>query len=230
MGCVSHRAAMPIRVTRTNDMLQRPAVAPTFFVTRQKLRRATFHLLPGIRLSHKKCASKGANEPPPFGRLPLAAFALLCVCRQLGSAKFGSFLFLAAVLSKSIELAFCVQFPFLRPPLGPLATLSALAVTYYGETDRADARAAIDCFQIVSCRRATDLVGSQSNLTLFRTLPVCHLGYVPVTTPAYFTVGPVRISEKFFAYVAIAVVSMRLSAFLHPRLSTKPLRTDATDQ
>ena len=57
----------------------------------------------------------------------------LHVYRHLGSAKFGSFLFLAAVLSKSIELALCVQFPVLRPPLGPLATLSAVAVTYYGE-------------------------------------------------------------------------------------------------
>eukprot|EP00903_Cladosiphon_okamuranus_P013164 g12277.t2 len=81
--------------------------------------------------------------------------------RHLGSAKFGSFLFLAAVLSKSIELALCAQFPFLRPPLGPLPTLSAVAVTYYG--------------------------------------------YVPVTAPAYFTVGNARVSEKFFAYVAIAV-------------------------
>ncbi|CAM9133580.1 unnamed protein product [Pylaiella littoralis] len=52
--------------------------------------------------------------------------------RHLGSAKFGSFLFLTAVLSKSIELALCVQFPFLRPPLGPLAVLSAVAMTYYG--------------------------------------------------------------------------------------------------
>lgn len=58
------------------------------------------------------------------------------ICRHLGSAKFGSFLFLAAVLSKSIELAICVQFPFLRPPPGPVAILSAVAVAYYGERQR----------------------------------------------------------------------------------------------
>ncbi|CAM9272568.1 unnamed protein product, partial [Hapterophycus canaliculatus] len=52
--------------------------------------------------------------------------------RHLGSAKFGSFLFLTAVLSKSAEVALCLQFPFFRPPLGPLAILSALAATYYG--------------------------------------------------------------------------------------------------
>eukprot|EP00752_Nemacystus_decipiens_P007060 g6327.t2 len=51
--------------------------------------------------------------------------------RHLGSAKFGSLLFLAAILSKSMELALSLQFPFLRPPLGPLATLSAVTVTYY---------------------------------------------------------------------------------------------------
>lgn len=61
---------------------------------------------------------------------------IFCVRRHLGSAKFGSFIFLAAVLSKSVELALCVQFPFLRPPIGPLATLSAVAMTYYGETHR----------------------------------------------------------------------------------------------
>ncbi|CAN0281216.1 unnamed protein product, partial [Ectocarpus fasciculatus] len=52
--------------------------------------------------------------------------------RHLGSAKFGSFLFLAALLSKSIELALCVEFPFFRPPLGPLPILSAVGVAYYG--------------------------------------------------------------------------------------------------
>lgn len=61
----------------------------------------------------------------------LCAFAL-CLCRHMGSAKFGSFLFLAAVLTKGAELVFCVEFPFLRPPSGPLASLSALATTYYG--------------------------------------------------------------------------------------------------
>lgn len=42
-----------------------------------------------------------------------------------------------------MELALCVQFPFLRPPLGPLATLSAVTVTYYGETYRVDTCATI---------------------------------------------------------------------------------------
>lgn len=48
----------------------------------------------------------------------------------------------------------------------------------------------------------------QFNLSLFvRRLSLHYLGYVPVTAPAYFTVWNVRVSEKFFAYVAIAVVS-----------------------
>lgn len=51
----------------------------------------------------------------------------------MGPAKFGSFLFLTAFLGKSLELALCVQFPRLRPPSGPLATLAALSTMYYGE-------------------------------------------------------------------------------------------------
>lgn len=52
--------------------------------------------------------------------------------RHMGSAKFGSFLLLAAVLTKTTELALCLQNPYLRPPSGPHAILSALATTYYG--------------------------------------------------------------------------------------------------
>lgn len=39
---------------------------------------------------------------------------------------------LAAALTKSIELALCIQFPYLRQPLGPLSILSALTTVYYG--------------------------------------------------------------------------------------------------
>lgn len=81
---------------------------------------------------------KNWRIPPKF-RLFTQLVALLAqslgLSRHLGSAKFGSFLILAAVLSKSIEVALCVQFPFFRPPLGPLAVMSALASTYYGETN-----------------------------------------------------------------------------------------------
>lgn len=76
---------------------------------------------------------RGVSSPHNWMNSFLCSCFCACFCRHLGSAKFGSFLFLAAVLSKSIELALCVQFPFLRPPLGPLAILSAVAMTYYGE-------------------------------------------------------------------------------------------------
>lgn len=79
--------------------------------------------------------------------------------RHLGSSKYASFLVLAAVLTKSIELALCIQFPYLRQPSGPLSILSALTTMYYG--------------------------------------------YVPCTTPIYFTLGDFRITEKVFTYVAI---------------------------
>ncbi|CAM9755489.1 unnamed protein product [Laminaria digitata] len=110
--------------------------------------------------------------------LPLASMWELLLClhvirvfrvleRQMGSAKFGSFLFLAAVLTKTAELAFCVRFPLFRPPIGPLALLSALATTYYG--------------------------------------------YIPFSAPAYFTIGDMRVTEKFFLYLAVLVL-----AFVEP--------------
>ena len=68
-------------------------------------------------------------EPANVELFPFATIT----CRQMGSAKFGSFLFLAAALTKTAELALSVQFPYFRPPLGPLAVLSTCSTTYYGE-------------------------------------------------------------------------------------------------
>lgn len=48
-------------------------------------------------------------------------------------------------------------------------------------------------------------------LVSFEFVPLSPPGYVPVTAPAYFTVGSVRVTEKFFAYAAVGVVSQRPS-------------------
>ncbi|CAM9115777.1 unnamed protein product [Discosporangium mesarthrocarpum] len=51
--------------------------------------------------------------------------------RHMGSAKFGSFVFIVAVFAKSIELALCLSFPSLRTPTGPVAVLAALLTAFY---------------------------------------------------------------------------------------------------
>ncbi|CAM9962067.1 unnamed protein product [Ascophyllum nodosum] len=53
--------------------------------------------------------------------------------RHMGSSKFGSFILVSAVLTKTTELALCLQNPSLRPPSGPHAILTTLAITYYGQ-------------------------------------------------------------------------------------------------
>eukprot|EP00904_Undaria_pinnatifida_P005928 jgi/Undpi1/2465/HiC_scaffold_13.g05845.m1 len=85
--------------------------------------------------------------------------------RQMGSAKFGSFLFLAAALTKTAELALSVQFPYFRPPLGPLAVLSTCSTTYYG--------------------------------------------YIPARATTLFTIGEMRVTEKFFLYLTVLVVLVK---------------------
>lgn len=64
--------------------------------------------------------------------LSCSPFVVVCFLRHLGSSKYGSFLVLAAVLTKSFELALCIQFPNLRQPSGPFSILSALTTIYYG--------------------------------------------------------------------------------------------------
>lgn len=145
---------------------------------------------------------RGVSSPHNW----LNTFLRSCFCRHLGSAKFGSFLFLAAVLSKSIELALCVQFPFLRPPLGPLAILSAVAMTYYGER-RGVAVPCIAVAGIVNNTLYRRGIPRNSVNPVFFVLPASPPGYIPSMAPAYFTVGNVRVTEKLFAYAAVVVVS-----------------------
>lgn len=53
-------------------------------------------------------------------------------------------------------------------------------------------------------------------------------GYIPITAPAYFTLGTLRITDKFFAYAAVLVVSERRcwleSAKITTLASATPLR------
>ena len=97
-------------------------------VGRIKLREVVVLLIENIRSE----SPNGIAQHPEPANFRIFVMASLN-CRQMGSAKFGSFVFLAAALTKTAELAVCVRFPLFRPPMGPIAILSALATTYYGE-------------------------------------------------------------------------------------------------
>lgn len=130
----------------------------------------------------------------------------------MGSAKFGSFVFLAAALTKTAELALCVRFPFFRPPMGPIAILSALATTYYGEYMGVRGESSTTTFdetRIFAWRtRAPEIIETRKGNPL-AVLPDCvpPPGYVPFSTPAYFTIGDMRVNEKSLLYSAVLLVS-----------------------